>query len=277
MNLPIFDSHFHLDPRGKRKDAVKEFKKSGGTHLLLAHKPYSIPRNIEEHEKEYEITLKLAEEARETGVEVFVALGPHPCVFTELIKNGVSIEEAEKIMREGIEIAAKYIKEGEACALGEVGRPHYEVSKEVWDRSNAILSYSFENAKELGCAVVVHTESASEKTFEELAKMADYAKLSREKVVKHYSPPIVGKENFGIFPSILAGKESIACALQVSDRFLMETDYMDDPDRPGAVLGPATVPKRTKYFFGLGKITQESWLRIHKENPKKVFGIEIKE
>ena len=25
----------------------------------------------------------------------------------------------------------------------------------------------------------------------------------------------------------------------------METDYLDDPSRPGAVLGPKTVPKRT--------------------------------
>ena len=26
----------------------------------------------------------------------------------------------------------------------------------------------------------------------------------------------------------------------------METDYLDDPRRPGAVLGPKTVPKRTQ-------------------------------
>jgi len=277
MNLPIFDSHFHLDPRGKRKDAVYAFKKAGGTHLLLAHKPYNIPRNIDEHEKEYSITLKLAEEARETGVKVYVALGSHPAVFTELIKKGVSIEEAEQIMREGIDLAAKHIREGRACALGEVGRPHYEVSEKVWERSNAILLYSFEKAKELGCAVVVHTESATEKTFEDLANMADNAKIPREKVVKHFSPPILGKENFGIFPSILAGREAIAQALEVSDRFLMETDYMDDPNRPGAVLGPATVPKRTRYFYGIGKMKEETWIRIHIENPEKVFGIEIKD
>jgi TatD-related deoxyribonuclease len=26
----------------------------------------------------------------------------------------------------------------------------------------------------------------------------------------------------------------------------METDYLDDPTRPGAVLGPKTVPRRTQ-------------------------------
>ena len=34
---------------------------------------------------------------------------------------------------------------------------------------------------------------------------------------------------------------------------LMETDYLDDPKRPGAVLGPRTIAKRTNE---LGKLLQ---------------------
>ncbi len=273
--LPIFDDHFHLDPRGKRKEAVEDFKRSGGTHIMLVHKPYEIPKNADEHAREYAVTLKLAEDARETGVKVFVALGPHPAVFTELVKSGLSIDDAEKIMIEGLELASRHVREGNACAIGEVGRPHYEVSDEIWARSNKILSYAFELAREVGCAVIVHTESATEKTFCDLANMADDVKLPREKVVKHFSPPIVGNENCGIFPSILAGKEAVVKALVSSDRFMMETDYMDDPARPGAVLGPATVPKRTRAFFDAGRMTEWAWANIHKENPERIYGIKV--
>ena len=34
--------------------------------------------------------------------------------------------------------------------------------------------------------------------------------------------------------------------------FMLETDHMDDPARPGAVLGPKTVPKRTRQLSEAG-------------------------
>ena len=46
-------------------------------------------------------------------------------------------------------------------------------------------------------------------------------------------------------PSVLASKKNIEAAAKKGTRFMMETDYIDDPRRPGAVLGPKTVPKRT--------------------------------
>lgn len=69
------------------------------------------------------------------------------------------------------------------------------------------------------------------------------------KVVKHFSPPLVNvAKEVGVFPSIIASKKNIEEAIKQGNRFLMETDYIDDKRRPGAVLGPKTVPKRTKEF-----------------------------
>ena len=56
---------------------------------------------------------------------------------------------------------------------------------------------------------------------------------------------------------------------------MMETDYLDDPNRPGAVLGIKTVPKRTKKLLTEGIITEEDVYTIHQENPKKVYGVEF--
>jgi TatD-related deoxyribonuclease len=54
---------------------------------------------------------------------------------------------------------------------------------------------------------------------------------------------------------------------------MMETDYIDDPKRPGAVLGPKTIPRRTLKLaeqFG-----EEPFWKIHKENPEQVYDVDI--
>ena len=96
------------------------------------------------------------------------------------------------------------------------------------------------------------------------------------RVVKHSSPPLVKvAEEVGIFPSIIASRKNIEEAIKQGTRFLMETDYIDDKRRPGAVLGPKTVPRRTKELLQKGILTEDDVYRIHVENPEKVYGIEL--
>jgi TatD-related deoxyribonuclease len=108
--------------------------------------------------------------------------------------------------------------------------------------------------------------------------MADSVGLERGRVVKHYSPPLVlPEENHGLFPSVLASRPAIKEALGKGTRFLMETDFLDDLTRPGAVMAITTVPKRTKGLLESGALSEEQARVIHQENPKKVYGIETNE
>tara|TARA_B100000214_G_scaffold49251_1_gene30868 strand:- start:931 stop:1119 length:189 start_codon:yes stop_codon:yes gene_type:complete len=58
----------------------------------------------------------------------------------------------------------------------------------------------------------------------------------------------------------------------------METDYLDDPNRPGAVLGPKTVPKRTQQLVDelLQIMTQneaeELLMHVHSIWPSRLYG-----
>jgi len=74
---------------------------------------------------------------------------------------------------------------------------------------------------------------------------------------------------------VLAHEEAIRAALKKGDRFVMETDYIDDPRRPGAVLGPKTVPRRTKQFVDAGLMSEEMALAVHKKNPEQIYGITV--
>jgi TatD-related deoxyribonuclease len=55
----------------------------------------------------------------------------------------------------------------------------------------------------------------------------------------------------------------------------MESDYMDENSRPGAVIGPKSVPRFTHNLLSTGQITMEDAYRIHVKTPSRVYGIEI--
>lgn len=211
----------------------------------------------------------------ETAVQVYVSLGPYPVDLLNLNEK-ISLDKAKKILLEGMDLAAKYIEEGKAIALGEIGRPHFEVEPEILDASNEIMKHGMGLAADIGCPVVLHTESTTPKLCEEIGLIADKVGLAREKVVKHYSPPLVTEEeNHRLFPSILANEDNIKKAINKGNRFLLETDFLDDPERPGAVLGIKNVPNKTKKLYDEGILTDDDVWKIHKENPEEVYDVEI--
>lgn len=276
MPVPILDNHVHLEPRrGRNVDAVRDFERLGGTHLIVSHMPYSEVRvgSAEDFRNSYDVTVSTVERINsETGVRAFATVGPYP---VELLgfERRLGLEAGKDMMIAGMDIAAEYVRDGRALAIGEVGRPHFPVPDEVWEASNEILLHGMRLAKEVGCAIVLHTESGTPKTMLELADMADSVGLDRGRVVKHYSPPtVLPEENAGLMPSVLAGKEAVQEALRKGTRFMMETDFLDDPRRPGAVLAITTVPKRTSAFIEHGLMTEEQALAIHQDNPRKTYG-----
>ncbi len=276
FEFPVLDNHVHLQPNGRNVEAVKDFLKAGGTHLIVSHMPYSeMPvRKIEDFRRAYEITLRMTELARSAGAAAYCTVGPYPVQLLELTEI-MPLDRAVEIMKGGMDIAAELVKDGKAIALGEIGRPHFPVSEEIMAASNDILAYGMRLAKECSCPAVIHAESATTSSMEKLAQMADRVGLQREKVVKHYCGPLVTPaENHGVFPSVLASRDMVMEALSKGDRFLLETDFMDDLQRPGAVLAITTVPKRMRQLVEKGCEAEKLW-KINKTNPERVYGIDI--
>jgi TatD-related deoxyribonuclease len=279
-SLPILDNHMHLQPSGRNVEAAEEFKRAGGTRIILSHMPYHdmpITRGYDFREG-YERTVDMARKVEaEVGIRCQCTLGPYPVELIEMLEE-VTLEKAKEVMLEGMDLAAEYVREGRALAIGEVGRPHFPVEQRIVDASNEIMSYAMHLARAEGCAIVIHCESATAKVWEELASFADKAGLAREKVVKHFSPPHVDRAvNLGVTPSVLASTKNLEEALRQGTDFLMETDYMDDPRRPGAVLGPATVPRNTLKMIQKGLLDEEGARHIHEELPRRVYGAQFGE
>ena len=273
----IFDNHLHLRENGRFLDAVKEFKNAGGTHFILCQLPMVNQVIIDgNYRKCYDITYRMAEKIKsEIDIGVYITLAPYPVDYIKL-KNKFGRLKTIEIMEKGIDLAIKFCEEKKSVAIGEIGRPHFNVDLETIKDSNEILEYAMQRASDINVPVVLHTETTTPINCKEFVNMGEKVGLSSNKIIKHYSPPLIYKsENFGLIPSILASRNNIEIAFKKGTRFLMETDYIDDPKRPGAVLSPKTVPKKTLELFRKKIINEEQIYKVHKDNPERIYGITL--
>ena len=274
-DTPVLDNHMHLDPDAARgMDAVDDFVQLGGTHLLVVNKP-SWHLGVESTDPEdfwsvFETTIDIVADATERlPGRAWPILGVHPGLISRLIEDrGCSPAEARDCMQGVLDIAAEYVESGDALAL-KSGRPHYEVDDAVWAASNAVMKHAFELGADLDCVVQLHTEASEDLT--EIADWADERGLDPLSVVKHYASGRLA----GPTPSVMCNKDWLATAAESGAPFLMETDYVDDPDRPGAVMGPKTVPRRVRWLREEGY--DDAIETAHVETPKQVYGIDTRE
>jgi len=272
LETPVLDNHLHLDPeRGRGMDAVDEFARLGGTHLLIVNQP-SWKLGVESTDPEdfrsaFETTCEIVEAATERlAGRAWAILGAHPGLISRLVEDrGCSPAEARECMQGVLEIAAEYVAEGRALGL-KSGRPHYEVSDDVWEASNSVMKHAFSLGSEIDCAVQLHTEASEDLT--EIAEWAEDRGLPSHQVVKHYASGRLA----GPTPSVMSNTDWIETAAESGEPFLMETDFIDDPDRPGAVLGPKTVPRRVRWLAEQGY--DEAIKTAHVETPKQAYGID---
>jgi TatD-related deoxyribonuclease len=267
---PVTDDHIHIDPRnGRGLLAAKDFFRAGGTHLFLVSKPsWSLgvhPVAGTDYRAVFDETLTVAGMIRGAGLSVFPVLGIHPAEITRLAER-MPLEEAAALMRAGLDIAAGYVREGRAVAL-KSGRPHYPVTPEILAASNGILFHALELAAECGCALQIHAESGP---CTDVIGMAGAARMPADRVIKHYASP-----DTPLHPSLIAKHEALPQLIREHRRFTMESDYMDENSRPGAVIGPKSVPRYTNLLISSGAMTTDDCFTVHKETIERVYGVSV--
>ena len=201
-NIPVTDNHIHVDPLNGEGpiEVANKFHRAGGSCMIIPNKPtWTVNENCT-FKDAMERVIKYVEYInKETDVEAFAVVGAHPAELSRRVKAGMDVDKAELLMQNALKIAQKLVLDGKAVAIGEVGRPHYEVSQVELEAHNRLIIYAMELAKDAGCPVQLHTETAGSEQFLEFAKMADEVKLPRNKVIKHFSGAYVLEiENHGL-------------------------------------------------------------------------------
>jgi TatD-related deoxyribonuclease len=267
---PVTDDHIHIDPvNGRGIEAAKDFLRAGGTHMFLVSKPsWSLsvyPSAGTDYLHVFDETLRVAEMVRETGLIVFPVLGVHPAEISRLTER-MSLSEATGLMKAGLDCAAAYVREGKAVAL-KSGRPHYEVTPEVLAASNEVLAHALHLAADCSCALQIHAETGP---CADVVAMAGTARIPVERVVKHYGSP-----DTPLHPSLIAKHEALPQLIREHRPFTMESDYMDENSRPGAVIGPKSVPRYTNQLIASGVMTPDDCFFVHKDTVERVYGVTV--
>jgi TatD-related deoxyribonuclease len=247
--LPIVDHHCHLSPRGDGVAAAQRFAHAGGTHLFLATQNYGpqAPRTLEEYRGQFETTERLAHRVtEETRVRVYLVVAPFPVDLVTAAPD-LGLEAALDVHRQALDLAGRWVRERRAVALGEVGLPHFEVAPDVARAASLAFDHALSVARDSDCPAVVHSADLSSEGYHDLAERAARCGLPPRRVVKHYARERFSLERrAGIPASYLARRDLVAEAVGDPGPWFLETDYLDDPSRPGAVLDLATVPRRAR-------------------------------
>jgi TatD-related deoxyribonuclease len=268
QEFPILDDHFHLNRRtGNGPEVIKEFMRSGGTHIVLVTLPSwscgVTASKPEDFREVFDSTLADAEAVRALGCTCYCMAGVHPAEVGRLLER-MSLDEAESLMKGGLDLAAEYVADGKCIGI-KSGRPHYPVSPEVWEMSNRVLSHALTLAGELDCPLQIHAESGP---CDDVIDMAKKAGMDSTRVIKHFATC-----DTPLHPSVTAREPFLADWFRDGKVFTMESDFMDDNSRPGAVNGPRSVPRTMQRMLQKGDITVDDVFRIHSDVPGKLYRV----
>lgn len=273
--LPVVDHHCHLSPDGEGVAAAARFRAAGGTHLFLATQNYARRplTSLDDYRNQFETTERLARRVtEETGVVAYVVIAPYPVDLIEAAPR-IGAPAALDLHLAALDLAGAWVREHRAVALGEVGRPHFAVDASIAEAADRAFAHALAVARDVGCPAIVHSADLDPDGYRALAAEASRAGLPPGKVVKHYARHRVPPEaSAGVVPSYLARRELVRDVGADPAPWFLETDFLDDPSRPGAVLDLATVPRRARAIADAGGDGGERLWIPFADSVERVYG-----
>ncbi|MEB3817015.1 MAG: TatD family hydrolase [Desulfurococcales archaeon] len=285
-SVPLADAHGHSNPvrgLGASKIASK-FKASGGWfQALVALSPwhYAIDFNgFDSYVEAIDIHLRECKAAEEAGLRVACIAGFHPADVDKLIDRYKM--DPLKVLELGesvIEYVGKLCREGVLDGIGEVGRQHYKTSPERVLIAEYILEKAVELAADADCVVHMHLENSGLATVELTHRVLSSIKLGekRRKVLFHHSKPVMVQRAWELgYSSTLPGLLRVLeySFQQLEPVYMIESDYIDDPGRPGAVIYPWEIADNIARLRAKGLVDEEYLYRVNVDLVSRIYGVE---
>ncbi|MCE4600672.1 MAG: TatD family hydrolase [Desulfurococcales archaeon] len=250
MSIPVADAHTHTNPaRGLGAAKIADrFHRSGGWFMAIVALPpwaYGLDfAGIESYREVLDILTRECMAAEEAGLKVSCLAGFHPADVDKLI------DKYRMDPREVLELGLRVVEEyGNACrdgfldGIGEVGRQHYKTTAERVIISEIILERALEIANDDDCIVHMHLENMGSVTIDLVDRYVERIGASKVKhrIVFHHMKPghSVYASKLG-YPATIPGTPELLKNVlgKTPPVFMLESDHIDDPMRPGAVVYP---------------------------------------
>jgi len=277
------DTHLHTNPlKGLGAKAVAErFKRAGGWFLALVSLPptsLGLEPTLEGFSRSLELVVSECRAAKETGLTISCLGGYHPAMVDKMIDRlGMKPEEAYNTSIRAIDQALKYIREGILDGIAEVGRPHYQVKPHYVVIAEMVLDHALEGIRDLGGVAHLHLEDGGWVTAKDIDNRVRRLRLARERVAMHHAKPGLVEHaiSMGIpatIPALYPVIQAVAARLG-SGVYMFESDYIDDPSRPGRVMYPWEVCENTEKALREGILSEELAYRIHVDSVVKFYQV----
>jgi len=271
----VSDNHLHVNPikgLGPREVARRFRREGGGLCVLVSLLTWSLglpPCELSSFEKLYRLTVEARRLMMEEGVVTICMLGIHPAEIQKMIEREWSIDRIIEFVDNCMKIVKEHIDREEAHGIGEVGRPHWPVSERDWEIHERVLERCLEHARDLDVPVHLHLERRSMETVESIWKLVNKVGNRRYRIVLHHAEGSVIERawNLGLMPSVPVGKrQDFEQALKSPPLYVVESDFLDDPSRPGAVIPPWSLAKKIR------KLDERLIRKICIENMRLTYG-----
>jgi len=257
--LVFADAHSHVNPVygvGPEKIA-RRFKDSGGWFIVLVCLPpwsYGLePSGVEAYDKSFRLIIDAGARYKRLGLEVAIHLGHHPSEVDYLARHGLKPFEIRDLGFRVVDLIAKYVMEGYVHGLGEFGRQHYYTKPENREVAEDIAKYAIQKAKDLDVLIHLHLDQ-SLNALKFASEIAKEVGMDLSRVVIHHLNPELAKnaENLGLKYTVVGKVENLKMIVNSGFKCLVESDYLDDPKRPGAVIPPWTISKTWRKLLADG-------------------------
>ncbi|ADI31461.1 TatD-related deoxyribonuclease [Staphylothermus hellenicus DSM 12710] len=277
------DAHSHTNPisgLGARRIAPK-FKNSGGWFIaLVSLPPYYYRFNdltLDNYAKTIELLINEAKIMRSYGLKVRLLAGFHPAEVDEHFRRGRDLKSIVEFADEVFKLIIDYHRKGVIDGIGEVGRQHYSTAPSRIVASELILIKAMEYARDYDMIMHLHLEQGGWVTVESIDRLRKITGIGSEKVFLHhvdYDTSVWG-EKYGYWYTVPAKKRILSKVLsEERNHALVESDFIDDPKRPGVSSYPWDIPKRIKELLSEGVISVENVYKSMIDNIVKAYRVE---
>ena len=280
----VSDAHCHANPRGLgASEVAARFRGAGGWFLALVSLPphyYGFDLSIEGMLKAIDVHVKECESARRSGIKVACIAGLHPAVIDRLVK-AVGTARADEVLSR-VDRVLKYLKElkrrGAIDGFGEFGRPHYKTLPESVVVNEVVLTKVFEIAEEVGGVIHLHLEQGGALTVRSVHMMLQGYSIEPRRVIFHHSTlkMITEASKYGYSATFTGRREVIKAVSRacINAACMVESDYIDDPSRPGVVMYPWEIQQEVDSVLREASVSEDLINRILIDNVVKVYDVE---
>ncbi|RLE90354.1 MAG: hypothetical protein DRJ49_00220 [Thermoprotei archaeon] len=283
FTFPIADAHCHINPRiGMNINTIgKRFKRVGGWYLgVVALSPRHLgiyEFSVKAFEESFRMTINYCKKLSDVGIKYTIHAGFHPAEIDYWHKRGKSLEEIKSLGYSVIELVRRLVLEGLVDGIGEVGRQHYPTTPHSLGVAESILMYSLKVARELGVPIHVHMEHHGESTVEFLDSLVHSLGARRDKVVLHHAfmEEMLFAIKRGIMTTTLGRYTNLREVVTLPPEYLVESDYLDDPRRPGAVIVPWAIARSWKRLLDEEKVDFDYVYKINVDNICELYEIQL--